>query len=171
MVFTSPVDRVDAPHLGDERAMLAGYLDFGRATILRKMEGLDEPDLRRSFGPGGLTLLGLVKHLTMAEQWWFAIHYAQTGEPLMFQDPSDPDLDLHVQPNETTGQIVDAFLRQCERSREILAGAPSLDAVVPNKRRGEVDLRWIVLHLIEEYARHAGHADIIREMIDGATGF
>jgi uncharacterized damage-inducible protein DinB len=171
MPFTSPVERLKAPHTSGEGEMLAGYLDFGRATILHKMNGLEDADLRRPIGPGGLTLLGLVKHLTLAEQWWFAIHWARTGEPVLFEDPKDPDLDLHVKDDESTDAIVAGFLRECRRSREFVAANPKLDDVVAHKSRREVSLRWIMLHMIEEYARHAGHADIIRELIDGATGF
>ena len=169
MPFTSPVERTEAPGTGDEREQLNAYLDFQRATILRKLDGLGDADLRRAVAPSGLTLLGILKHLADVEHGWFVVNFARTGEEFLFQSESDPDLDLHVQDNETTDEIVKLFLEMCERSRAIVEAA-SLDDRVPNQRRGEIDLRWIMLHLIEEYARHNGHADIIRELIDGATG-
>ena len=169
-MFTSPIERAEAPGVGDERTQLNAYLDFQRATSLHKMDGLGHDDLRRSVGPAGLTLLGLVKHLTLVEQWWFAINYLQTGEQQIYQDDNDPDNDMKILAHETTDEIVTAYLAACDRSRQIVAAAASLDERVPNKRRGEVDVRWIMLHVIEEYARHNGHADIIRELIDGATG-
>ncbi|MCA1831372.1 MAG: DinB family protein [Actinomycetota bacterium] len=171
MPFKSPVQRKEAPGVADERSALTAFLDFGRATLLEKMVGLDDEALRRPVAPSGLTLLGILKHAGGFEHWWFAINFAQTGEPLLYWDDDDPDVDMRATENETTEQLVDSFLRMCERSRQIVAEAPSLDQKVPNKKRGEVDLRWIMLHLIEEYARHNGHADIIRELIDGETGF
>lgn len=169
-MFTSPIPRVEAPGVADERTALNAFLDFQRATALQKMNGLSDEDLRRSVGPAGLTLLGLVKHLTLVEQWWFAINFSGSDEEQIYADENDDDADMKVRPDETTDQIVSAYLSACERSRELVAAAPSLDVRVTTRRGREIDLRWIMLHCIEEYARHNGHADIIRELIDGATG-
>jgi hypothetical protein len=170
MTFVAPTQRVDPPRVADERRALDTWLDHHRQTILWKLEGLDDEQLRSPMVPSGLTLLGLVKHLWANEHGWFVHGFAGTGEPLLFEDPKDPDLDFHVQPSETTEEIVTGYARACERSREIVARAASLDETYEHPRRGPTDLRWIMLHMIEETARHNGHADIIREMIDGATG-
>ena len=167
----APYERTVVPFVGDERAGLAAWLDSQRETILWKIEGLDDEQLRREVVPSRLSLLGLVKHLTSDEHGWFVVQFAATGEPFMFESPDDPDLDFHVQPDETTEQIVEGYKRACERSREIYDAAPSLDATFENPRRGTMSLRWLMNHMIEETARHAGHADIMRELIDGATGY
>jgi uncharacterized damage-inducible protein DinB len=170
VTFKSPIERTEAPYLADEKEALGAWLDSQRATILWKLEGLDDEQLRRPMVPSGLTLLGLVKHLTSVEQGWFIHQFANTGEPFLYESEDDPDLDFHVQPDETTDFIVQAYLRECERSRDVLAKA-SLEDTFEHPRRGTMSLRWIMIHMIEETARHNGHADIIREQIDGATGY
>ena len=116
-------------------------------------------------------MLGLVKHLTAVEHGWFVVNFASTGESHLYESPDDPDADFHVLPGETTDEIVEAYRRACERSSEIYARAESLDQTFQHPRRGTMDLRWLMIHMIEETARHNGHADIMREMIDGATGY
>lgn len=167
----APYERTPMPFVAGERESLGAWLDSQRETILWKIGGLNDEQLRREMVPSGLTLLGLVKHLTADEHGWFAVGFAASGEPDLFESPDDPDLDMHVQPDETTEQIIEGYKRACERSREIYASAPSLDATFENPRRGTMDLRWLMIHMIEETARHAGHADIMRELIDGATGY
>jgi len=169
MTFTSPLQRIEAPTIAAETESLTSWLDYHRATLLWKLEGLDDEQLRRPMVPSGLTLLGLVKHLTAVEHSWFVVRFARTGEAGLYESEDDPDLDFHVQEHETTEAIVEGYLRACERSREVVAAASSLDATFP-RREQESDLRWILVHLIEETARHNGHADIIQELIDGATG-
>ncbi len=168
--FVSPVRRVEAPHVADEKEALMGWLDFHRATLLGKLEGLDDEALRRQLVPSGTSLLGLVKHLTGAEHHWFVNGYARAGEPPSFPTDDDPDADFRIGPQESTAGVVEAYVAMCERSRSILAEADSLDDAVPTEERGLVELRWILLHMIEETARHNGHADILRELIDGCTG-
>jgi uncharacterized damage-inducible protein DinB len=152
--------------------MLASYLDYHRATLLRKISGVSDADLRRPMVPSGTTLLGLVKHLGWVECWWFQMNFA--GREV--DDPwaeGDMDADFRVEPNETTAGIIDFYRAQCAESRAVVAGAESLDqraARAHPRRGGGITLRWILLHMIEETARHNGHADILREMIDGATG-
>jgi uncharacterized damage-inducible protein DinB len=176
MTFTSPTKRSEPPEVADERESLTTWLDYHRDTLLWKLEGLDDEQLRRPMVPSGLTLLGLVKHLTAVEHSWFVVTFAGTGEPELFESEDDRDLDFHVQEDETTEATVNGYLRACERSREVVAAAASLDEtfrfVDPGwPRDGQPgDLRWILVHMIEETARHNGHADIIRELIDGATG-
>ncbi|HJT37778.1 MAG TPA: DinB family protein [Actinomycetota bacterium] len=167
----TPLERTAPPFVADEHEMLGAWLDSQRDTVVWKIQGLDDEQLRRVMTPSGLTLLGLVKHLTAVEHGWFAVNFAATGEPHLFESPDDPDLDFHVQPGDTTEQVVEGYARACARSREIYSGATSLDATFEHPRRGTMSLRWLMIHMIEETARHAGHADIMRELIDGATGY
>jgi uncharacterized damage-inducible protein DinB len=167
----APYERTVVPFVGDERTGLAAWLDSQRETILWKIDGLNDEQVRRVIVPSGVCLLGLVKHLTADEHGWFVVNFAATGEPHMFESPDDPDADFHVTDEETTDAIVQGYLRACARSREIYDAASSLDATFEHPRRGTMSLRWIMNHMIEETARHAGHADIIRELIDGATGY
>ena len=164
------VERVRAPYQGSEREQLGAWLDFHRATLLTKLEGLDDEQLRRPMVPSNVSLLGLVKHLTAVEHGWFAVGFAQTGESHMFSTEEDPDADFRIEPDETTDGIVEGYLRVCERSRDIATAARSLDETFERPSRGVISLRWVLLHMIEETARHNGHADIIRELIDGVTG-
>jgi len=168
---TAPYERTAVPLVGDERAALSAWLDSQRATILWKMDGLDDEQLRRVMVPSGLSLLGLVKHLTYAEHVWFVVRLEASGEAPLFQSPDDPDLDFHPQPDETTDAIVAGYKRICDRSRAILASVESLDTTFVDPKRGTMSVRWLMNHMIEETARHAGHADIMRELIDGATGY
>jgi uncharacterized damage-inducible protein DinB len=154
-------------HTAAEREMLATWLDFERDAVLRKIDGARDDDLRRTMTPSGLTLLGIVKHLQNVEHWWFRVCFADEA-PLQYENDEDPDADFHVQPGETTDAIVTGYRAVCARSREIAAAALLDDA---SKREGrDHTLRWIMVHMIEETARHAGHMDVIREQLDGATG-
>lgn len=171
MTFTSPVRREDPPDVALEREALAAWLDYHRATVLVKLEGLDDEQLRRPMVPSGVCLLGLVKHLTEVEHSWFSRVVAQSGEPLIYSTKEDPDADFRIEEGETTESVIVSYLRACERSREILAATESLDEIRPHHRLPiEQDVRWVMIHMIEETARHNGHADIIRELIDGTTG-
>ena len=169
MTFTAPLTRIEQPGVAGEREALAAGLDYHRATLVTKLDGLDDEQLRRRMTPTGLSLLGLVKHLWGVEHWWFAIQFARADEPVMWVTDDDMDADFRIEPDETADGIVAGYLAACERSRQIAAAA-SLDDTVPNRRRGRVDLRWVLLHVLEETARHNGHMDIMREMIDGVTG-
>jgi hypothetical protein len=170
MVFRSPIVRPDPPAVADERTALGAWLDFHRATLLMKLDGLGDEQLRRSVVPSGTSLLGLVKHLTETEHGWFVNEYGQLGEDPLFETEDDPEAGFRIEPHETTAAIVDSYVAMCERCRSIVAAAPSFDQTVPNHRRGRIDLRRIMIHMIEETARHNGHADIIRELIDGVVG-
>lgn len=154
-------------HAGDERALLAEFLDFQRAVALRKVADLSDEDLRRLMTPTGVSLLGIVKHLAHDERWWFRMVFAgEDLEPIWTEE--DPDPDWRIEPGEATEQIVDVYRDEIARSREIVAGS-GLDDVARGQG-GDHTLRWILLHMIEEVARHLGHADIIREALDGSTG-
>jgi uncharacterized damage-inducible protein DinB len=167
--MTAPqVDRPPVPRVADERAMLEGWLEYHRATLLMKCAGLDDEQLRlRSAEPSALSLLGLVRHMTDVERGWFRrgvggqqgpdvqpIYYSDARPEGDFEDLDDPD----------PAAVFAAYTEEVERCRAAAAGVP-LDRVV-----GEQSVRWIYLHMIEEYARHNGHADLLRERIDGSTG-
>ena len=161
----------------DERRVLAGWLDHHRATLLRKVDGLtDAQALARSAPPSSLNLLGLVRHMADNEVWWFqavlagrdvaAADWPSAAQP---GDPEDPDADLDPPPTATLAVAVPLFTAACARSREVLDDIASLD--VEADLRGEpVSARWVATHMVEEYARQNGHADLLREAIDGATG-
>jgi len=161
--------RYGVPVAGDEKAVLAGFLDHYRRTLLDICEGLSEEELRRPMVPSGTSLLGLVKHLAGVEMGWFQDTVA--NEPVEYPfDESDPDADFRIEEGETSEEIFALYRDACARSREVLDAA-DLDDLVPNpKRYRDYNVRWVAVHMIEETARHAGHADIIREQIDGRTG-
>ncbi|MFF5171866.1 DinB family protein [Micromonospora sp. NPDC000089] len=169
---TIPIDPTLAPVIartGDERAVLDAFLDFHRSILLRKVRGLSDADARRRLVPSTTTLAGLVKHLTMVERNWFHRLLAPAPGEVFVTGEQDGDASFTVGPDETLAGLVEAYQAACARSREVAAGFP-LDHVVPQPQLGEVSLRWILVHLIEETARHAGHADILRELTDGETG-
>jgi hypothetical protein len=168
MLFHSPVRRGDIDRQAGELDALSQQLDFQRATLVCKLDGLNEEQLRRPVTPSGLSLLGLVRHLTATEHGWFLNAYAGLPDPSPYGD--GPDEDFGVGPDETASGLVDTYLRTCQRVRELIAGR-DLDAAVPVAPGRTANLRAIMLHMIQETARHDGHADIIREEIDGTTGF
>jgi uncharacterized damage-inducible protein DinB len=160
-------ERVDPPLEASEFEMLRSFLDYHRATLLRKVDGVSDEDLRKPMVPSGTSLLGMVKHLAYVEQWWFRtvfrdeeVRYPWTEE--------DPDADWRIEPDESTEQIIELYRYSCALSREITAAALPDDKARNAKFEGT--MRWILLHMIEETARHNGHADILRELIDGAVG-
>ncbi|MER6467470.1 DinB family protein [Streptomyces collinus] len=152
----------------DEKHILHTSLDRHRDAVLWKLEGLDDEQLRRPLTPSGTTLLGLVKHLGSVEYGWFVETFGREAEPLWF-DPYQ-DEDMRVAPGETTERIV-AFYGRARAAADRTITELSLDAQGrPPWRDRSVSLRWTLVHMIEETARHAGHMDILRELIDGATG-
>jgi uncharacterized damage-inducible protein DinB len=163
-------NRPEPPHVGSEAETLSGFLDFQRATLLWKLEGLDDEQLRRAMVPSGTSLLGIVKHLAYVERSWFQRVWA--GQEVSFPwTKEDPDADWRIEPEETTEAVVALYDGECDRSRQIVAGAAGLDeAVVHPRWKEKVSRRWILTHMIEETARHVGHADILREQLDGAVG-
>jgi hypothetical protein len=166
-----PVTRPEPPISADERGMVTVWLDYQRATLQWKCDGLEGRDLvHRGVPPSPLSLLGLVRHMTIVEWFWFE-HIFRGGdslEPISTDD--DPDADFNDLSAERAAADLDLFRRQCDVSRGIVAASPGLDALAASRARGEVSLRWIMIHMIEEYARHNGHADFLRELIDGAVG-
>jgi len=165
-------ERPQPPYTGDELATLVGFLDFQRATLEWKCDGLSDEQLRqRSVPTSAMSLLGLVRHLTDVEQNWF--HISLDGQPpslhywLRGPDLSDTDWEVEA------ADVAESFRvwrEEVDRSRRIVAESESLDRSFDHPHDGRVTLRWVLTHMIEEYARHNGHADLMREAIDGAVG-
>ncbi|MFJ6196180.1 DinB family protein [Micromonospora sp. NPDC092111] len=155
--------------IGDERAVLDAFLDFHRAVVLRKARGLTDADANRRLVPSATTLAGILQHLTLVERNWFPTLLDPTPGEVFPTTEEDAAVSFAVPAGATVDALADAYERACARSRELAARFP-LDHVVPQPQLGEVSVRWILVHMIEETARHAGHADILRELTDGATG-
>jgi uncharacterized damage-inducible protein DinB len=156
------------PFTGDEKTSLRVALDRHRDAILWKIDGLDDEQLRRVLTPSGTSLLGLVKHLAAVEYSWFCETFGRETEPLPFDD-DDPDADLRVEPDETTADIV-AFYGRARAAADRVIDEVGLEETGTAWFGDPVTLRWVLIHLVEETARHAGHVDILRELIDGLTG-
>ncbi len=164
----APPARVRPAAAADERELLSGFLDWYRETLLWKVRGLSDDQLTRRLVRSQTTLLGLVKHLGYVERNWFQIGF--NGEDLPnLSSETDPDPDFRIEPDETPARIVAFYREQIARSQAIVAGS-RLDDVARRPGSKPYTLRWILLHMIEETARHAGHADILRELTDGTTG-
>lgn len=156
---------------GDERTMLAVWLDYQRATLLWKCEELDGAALvRRGVPPSSLTLLGLVRHMALVEWWWFDHIFTGSASLEPFSTQEDRDADFNDLDPARAMADIELFQRQCDVSRAIAATASSLDALAASSEKPPLTLRWMMVHMIEEYARHNGHADLLREQIDGAVG-
>jgi uncharacterized damage-inducible protein DinB len=171
--WTAPqVERTSPGRILGERQALEAWLDFHRDTLLRKCAGLTAGQLmERAVPPSRLSLLGLVRHMTEVERWWFRMHAACTDLPFPY-DPDQTGQDFEALAEADAAANIEEFKQEIAHARAAVAGKP-LDDVVPS--RGDHpertrDIRWIYLHMIEEYARHNGHADLIRERIDGVTG-
>ncbi|MCK8677172.1 DinB family protein [Streptomyces lichenis] len=166
------VDRVGPPLTGGERETLRAYLDYHRATLAMKCAGLGDEELRRrTMPPSTLSLLGLVRHMAEVERAWFRRTMAGEAELPLVWSP-EGDYQRAYDPEGSTGpEAFTAWQAEVAESRRIEDAAPSLDVTGENKRYGcEVSLRWVMLHMIHEYARHNGHADLLREGVDGAVG-
>ncbi|HEX9123433.1 MAG TPA: DinB family protein [Actinomycetota bacterium] len=153
---------------GSERELLSAQLDDKRTVLLRKVGGLTDEQLRSTPTPSSLSLLGLLKHSAYVERWWFRRVFAGEDLPFPWTD-EDPDADFRPEPHETAEQIAALYADEVERSRAI-AETAGLDDVGHDPRGEDVTLRGIMIHMIQEVARHLGHADLIREAIDGQTG-
>jgi uncharacterized damage-inducible protein DinB len=153
---------------GTELEQLESYLDFQRDTLLWKVSGLSDEQLRKVWTPSGLSLLGLVKHLAHIEHNWFLHRFAgqQLLEP---RTDDDPNPDFRIEPEETTASVVGFYRETIDRAKRIVeeAESPKSIALDPGRRAA---VRFVLLHLIEETARHNGHADLMRELTDGQTG-
>jgi uncharacterized damage-inducible protein DinB len=165
-----PHRRLDVPFAGDEKTILSAFLDRYRETMLWKLDGLSTAQASRRLVPSATTLLGVLKHLAYVERWWFQMNFA--ADPVSFpwpKDEPDEDIDFRISATDTIESIGTLYRQEIDRSREIVAAA-SLDDLAKGKQVEPRSLRWIMVHMIEETARHAGHADILRELTDGAIG-
>ena len=167
-------ERLEPQPAADERATLTGFLDYHRATLLGKVDGLTDDQLRRRIPTSDLTLAGLVKHLALVEDQWLQEVFSGREQEPWVSAPWDEDRDweMHSALTDPGPELVALYLAACARSREVSAAADSLDqlAARPTSSGDTHNLRWILVHLIEETARHNGHADLLREAVDGATG-
>ncbi|MGD0313853.1 MAG: DinB family protein [Acidimicrobiales bacterium] len=155
-------DRKPPRLTGDEREVLQALLQYQRESLVRKISGLSEVDARRSPVASGTTLLWLMKHMARAESLWILHRFA--GQAAVSGDDK-------VHPDDTVQSAVATYRSTWQRTDAVVAAAPSLAEPCRNGGdEGPVNLRWILMHLLEETARHAGHADVLRELIDGATG-
>lgn len=153
----------------DERETLVGILNEQRAVILWKLQDLDEASARQSMVPSGTSLLGLVKHLAWVERWWF-VDFIGGGDVDYPWSKGDPDADFRVEPDDSIASVSQLYIDAVGEANAVIAGASNLD-VVGTLESGQRSLRWVLVHMIDETGRHAGHADILRELIDGATGY
>ena len=165
----------DPPVQGDELGTLTAFLDYLRAVVVDKASGLTTEDLTQRLTPSTLTLGGIVHHLALVEHWWFYECFGgnEADEPWNAAPwDEDRDWDFNIAATLEPQTIFDRYQRQCARSRELVEGAEGIEqlSVRTNREDQAWSLRWILIHMIEETARHAGHMDLIRESIDGATG-
>ncbi|MEU8681783.1 DinB family protein [Streptomyces sp. NPDC048611] len=170
---TTPDGRPVPPPHADERAMLESWLDFHRATLPLKCAGLEDRQLRlASAAPSTMTLLGLVRHLAEVERNWFQRVFAGRDVPPLYGEGGG----FTLAPDRGIDAALADWRAEVARSRELIATASLDDSGTLSEREAgflgdqRVSLRWILVHMIEEYARHNGHADLLRERIDGATG-
>lgn len=168
-------DSMEPPDtLTDPRELLLAYLDYYRAALLRKLDGMSERELRTSRLPSGWTPLALLKHLAFVERRWLRWGFtAEQVDPVWGE--SDPDTGKwSVAAEESTEEIRSLFLDECARSRRIVAGARLDEPASPgggfNPPEHRPALSWILFHLLQEYARHVGQLDVVRELADGTTG-
>ena len=174
-MFVDPENdpREGGPTLGDERTTLVEFLRSQRATLELKCAGLDATDLARSsVEPSTLSLLGLVRHLADVERRWFRQVMAGQDAPPRFSSDTDPDGDFDgaVPDPKVVAEAWKVWRAEVAFADRVVAEAPDLDVAGNDSWRGTVSLRWVLVHMVEEYARHNGHADLLRERIDGRVG-
>jgi uncharacterized damage-inducible protein DinB len=167
--------RTDPPSCGAELLQLTSFLDYQRETVLKKAEGLSDEQLAQRLPTSSLTLAGLLNHLALVEDSWFRVRFAGSEPDPLWADvdwDADRDHEFRTAVDVPGDEVRARYVEACARSREITRSADSLDQRSAQARaNGQYfDLRWVLLHLLEETARHAGHADLLREAIDGAVG-
>jgi uncharacterized protein DUF664 len=164
-------DRPRIPRVADERAALTAYLEYYRATVEMKCRGLTPEQARtRSMPPSTMSLHGLVRHLAGVERWWFQQNFERRDVPFLFFTEDQPDLDFDPPADADFTEDLATWRAECAVSREIVAAHDLDDTARPLDWHEDVDLRWLVLRMITEYAQHCGHADLLREGVDGRTG-
>jgi uncharacterized damage-inducible protein DinB len=163
------MERIDPPFLADERDMLVSWLVYHRDTLRMKCEGLTDEQLRmRAVPPSSMSLLGLVRHCADVERSWWRRCMEKSHVAGLFYDDAHPDGEFDLVDEASVQEAFAAWEAECAHGDDVLS---TLDLEDLGVRHGEdVSLRWVLVHLIEEYARHNGHADFLRERIDGTTG-
>ncbi|MGH7641770.1 MAG: DinB family protein [Candidatus Dormibacteria bacterium] len=156
---------------GDERTTLTGFLEDQRATLAWKCQGLTETQLKEaSVAPSHLTLLGLVRHMAEVERSWFRRRLSGESIGPIWCTAAEPDADFDLVPEADVTESFASWEAECRSSRSILAELDSLDVTFSTGKFHVMSARCMVNHMIEEYSRHNGHADLLRERIDGKTG-
>jgi uncharacterized damage-inducible protein DinB len=171
MTWTAPmVEVAELSRVPDERTMLVESLEQGRETLLIKCAGLTGEQLAlRNVEPSSMSLLGLLRHLADAERWWFRTHLLGLEVPDLYVTEDNEDGDFDDLDPDRAAEDYATYLAEVQLCREAVAGLP-LDFVFPSPRQVDTSLRWLLQHMVIEYARHNGHADLLRERIDGSTG-
>jgi uncharacterized damage-inducible protein DinB len=164
------MERIDPPKAADEKTTLRAYLDYQRATMTMKADGVTDEQARWSPVPSGTSLYGLLAHLTMVERWWFTAVVGDADDVTFPWSDDDPDADWRGPEGASLADVVTAYEAECATSNDVLDSA-DLDAAT-NRRYAKHgwSVRSVVVHMIEETARHAGHADLLRELVDGTVG-
>lgn len=164
-------DRIGPPSFSSERDMLRAFLDYHRATLAMKCAGLTDEELRQqSMPPSTLSLLALVRHMAEVERAWFRRVFEDNDAPMVWSDKIDFQAAYNASQS-TRAEAFTAWEAEVENSRRIELEADSLDLAGYQPRWGEqVSLRMVLVHVLLEYGRHNGHADLLREGIDGAVG-
>ena len=166
--------RTDHAYDGDERTTLLWFLDQYRRVLARKAEGITDEQARTTCGPSDLTLLGLIRHMADVERSWFRRRLTgEAAEPIFFgsgHPDGDDDGDFHAPPGATLAEAFEAYWGEIGVADRNIAATESLDEPLADDSRGRRTLRWTLVHMIEEYARHCGHADLLRESIDRVIG-
>lgn len=156
------------PLTGDEKTSLHVALQRHRDAVVWKLDGVSEADARRPMVPSGTSLLGLVKHLASVEYGWFCDTFGRDKEPLPDLD-ADPEADMRAVEGESASDILAFYARACAAADAVI-DAVGLEETGTTWDGRTMTMRWVLIHMLEETARHAGHADILRELIDGSTG-
>lgn len=164
--------RPDLPVDADERETLTSFLDWHRNTLALKCAGVDRARLSdQSVPPSGLSLHGLLRHMAGVERWWFRLKFGQEDVPMLYYSDDDPNQDFETLDGDVD-DVLEVWRAECARSREVVARTASLDDTGGLSRKGvPFSLRFVIVTMIAEYARHNGHADLLREQIDGQTGY
>ncbi|MGA5470639.1 DinB family protein [Streptomyces arboris] len=163
----------DTPPAWDDRTQLTTFLDYARGTARAKCEGVSEENARKALLPGSplMTMSGVINHLRWVEYYWFQVVFLDEEDRAPMTD-EDPDREMRIAVDFPLSQLLDEYAAQSARYRELVAGSDLAKQAQRTIRNGvHVDVRWILHHLIEETARHNGHLDILREMLDGTTGY
>jgi len=173
MTWTAPqITRQSTLFVAGERQMLEVWLDFHRQTLLGKCSGLTAEQLRqRAAPPSTLSLLGLVRHMTDVERGWFRRRIAGEDVGFLYSSEADPDGEFDNVEYADAEQDFAAYPAEVELARRAAAGQELDETFYHERREVTMSVRWVYLHMIEEYARHNGHADLLRERIDGAIGY